>query len=256
MGASVGKCLFFAAVTKTAQSAVSTPGKRRKLDSSGKLGRVSSEIRFVLSPRDNEILDALTIRVRLFSVAQVARTWWSETADPEANARERLKLLDRAGLIHRFTLMSRPELPLEAPVVVWEPGQEAPDLGAASYTLQSRFCAALEKTPCVIATARTAAKFGGHGGRFPKNAEQTHDVHVAAMFLRYRSLKPDLMKYWISEEVIKRTRPKIKGEKLPDAMIRTEDYERVIEFGGEYDKEKLLAFHDYCAGRALPYEIW
>jgi hypothetical protein len=217
---------------------------------------VSSEIRFVLSPRDKEILDALSIRVRLFSVAQIARTWWSETADPEANARERLRSLERAGLVSRFTIMSRPELPLEAPVLVWEPGHPAPDLGAASYKLQSRFSAALEKTSCVIAAARAATVFGGYGGRFPRQAEQTHDVHVAAMFPKYRSLRPDLIKHWISEEVIKRTRPKIKGEKLPDAMIRTETYERVIEFGGEYGKEKLIKFHEYCAAKKLPYEIW
>lgn len=217
---------------------------------------MSSEIRFVLSSRDNEILDALTIRVRLFSVAQVARTWWSQTADPDANARERLKQLDRAGLITRFTLMSRPELPLEAPVLVWEPGDKTPDLGSVSYILQSRFSAALEKNPCVIATTRAAAKFGGHGGKLPKNAEQTHDVHVAAMFLRYRGLRPDLIRHWISEEIIKRTRPKVKGEKLPDAMIRAGDYERVIEFGGEYGKDKLIAFHDYCVKKNLPYELW
>ena len=217
---------------------------------------MSLDSRFTLGPRDNEILDALTIRVRLFSVAQIARTWWAGTADPEANARERLKQLDRAGLVTRFVLMSRPELELEAPVLVWEPGQETPDLGSVSYKLQSRFSAALEKTPCVVATARAATKFGGHGGKLPKNAEQTHDVHVAAMFLRYRGLNPDLVRHWISEEVIKRTRPKVKGDKLPDAMIRTGSYERVIEFGGEYGKDKLTAFHDYCVKKNLPYELW
>jgi hypothetical protein len=239
-----------------AKTPFSSLGKRRKLDLDGTLPGVTLGDRFTLNPRDIDILDALSIRVRLFSVAQVARTWWGSTSAPESNAQKRLKLLEAAGLVTRFNLMARPELPLEAPVLIWEPGQATPDLGAASYQLQSRFTAPLQTTPCVIATSRAATKFGGYGGRFPKYAEQTHDVHVAAMYLRYRSLRPDLIRHWISEEIIKRTRQKIKGDKLPDAMIRTGDYERVIEFGGEYEKEKLIAFHDYCVKKDLPYELW
>ena len=214
------------------------------------------QLRLSLSPRDNEILDSLTLRVRLLSVSQVARTWWAETANPEANATERLKLLEKAGLVQRFTAMARPELPLEAPIVVWEVGQAPPDFGAASYRLQARFTAALQKRPCVIATRMAGARFGGKGGRLPRKAEQTHDIHMAAVFLRYRSLHPNLIEHWQSEEIIKRDRPAKKGEKLPDAMIRTGTWDRVVEFGGEYNRDKLIAFHDYCAEKGFPYEIW
>lgn len=215
-----------------------------------------SDLRFSLVQRDQEILDTLTLRVRLLSVSQVARTWWAESANHEANASARLKLLERAGLIARFTAMARPELPLLAPVIQWELGEETPDFGAASYRLQSRFSAPLQKTPCIIATPEAGVQFGGKGGRFPKKAEQTHDLHMAALFLRYRELEPSVIKHWVSEETIKRGRPKVRGEKLPDAMIRTETFERVIEFGGEYSKEKLIAFHEWCLKKSLPYEIW
>lgn len=158
--------------------------------------------------------------------------------------------------MQRFTAMSRPELPLEEPIIVWEVGQVSPDLGAASYRLQARFTAPLRKTQCVIATPLAGIRFGGKGGRLPRKAEQTHDVHMAALFLRYRKRYPELMKYWLSEEIIKRGRPKRKGEKLPDAIIQAPGYQQVVEFGGEYSKEKLISFHEYCAEKELPYEIW
>ncbi len=47
-----------------------------------------------------------------------------------------------------------------------------------------------------------------------------------------------------------------KGEKLPDAVIRGPDgsVERVVEFGGSYGKQKLIAFHNVMSTK--PYELW
>jgi hypothetical protein len=210
----------------------------------------------VLNGRDREILEALTWRVRLMSVRQVGRTWWAGATDPDGGARARLKALERAGLVQTFTAMARPELELAGPLAVWEVGQAPPDLAALSYRLMSRWAEALRQTQCAVATARAGHLFGGRGGRLPKAQEETHDLHVAGMFLRYRQLRPDLMRHWASEEIVKRGRPKVRGEKLPDAMILAPDSARAVEFGGEYPKEKLAAFHAYCVAEQYPYEIW
>lgn len=217
---------------------------------------VSSDERYTLTRRDQEIIEALTLRVRLFSLRQLARTWWAGSAAGEPQARARMKLLERAGLVTGCTLMARPELELAAPVIAWEPGAAEPDFGAASWQLCSRFTAPLRHTPCIIATPQAGVRYGGRGGRFPKAAEQTHDLHVATLFLRYRERHPELVPNWLSEELIKRSRPQIRGEKLPDALIRTESFTRVVEFGGEYARGKLEAFHGYCRTRSLPYEVW
>jgi trehalose-6-phosphatase len=109
--------------------------------------------------------------------------------------------------------------------------------------------------PAVIATTTAARIFGGNGGRFPRDSEQTHDIHLSAVYLHYRQAKPKLAASWASEARIYETRDD-KDQKLPDAMITVADSPRVVEFGGAYSKAKLEAFHGYCSVLELPYEVW
>lgn len=111
-------------------------------------------------------------------------------------------------------------------------------------------------TPAVIATKAAGNRFGGKGGRFPRPTEQTHDLHMAGVFLYFRQRDPKAVKTWESEELIRRRQRERSGEKLPDAMIRLKNRNRIIEFGGAYGKEKLIEFHEYCRKRGLAYEIW
>ena len=53
--------------------------------------------------------------------------------------------------------------------------------------------------------------------------------------------------------------PHRRGQKLPDAVIaRGAELrpELVLEFGGAYDKARLVDFHADSEERKLPYEIW
>jgi len=67
--------------------------------------------------------------------------------------------------------------------------------------------------------------------------------------------QPKRARYWQSEAQIL-ARGGGRNEKLPDAIIRSPSEKTVIEFGGEYSKRKLAAFHTHCADRGLAYEIW
>src|SRR5262249_22021500 len=120
---------------------------------------------------------------------------------------------------------------------------------------QSRWTAAPRSVTCAVATKLAGEHFGGSGGRFPREMEQTHDVHLAAVFLYFRSQFPELVKNWISEAAILREKEH-RGEKLPDAIVQSESGSKVIEFGGAYPKEKVEAFHAYCEENSLPYELW
>jgi hypothetical protein len=209
---------------------------------------------FSLTERDREILETLTLKIRFLSVSQVARTWWADSANSVANARARLKALEQAGLIVRFTTIAHPEIELASPIAVWEPGDRAPDFGSASWRLKSRWTKPPAATPSVIATKGAGHQFAGFGGRYPRPTEQTHDLHVAALYLGFRLLRPDEARAWVSEEIL---RADLRGaDKLPDAMIRAGDSKRVIEFGGAYGKPKLASFHRFCAELELPYELW
>ena len=213
-------------------------------------------VSYSLTRRDLEILECLCLRVRYLSLAQVSRTWFQHTKNALANTQERLKLLEQAGLIARFIAMAHPELELARPVYCWQPGAITPNFGAASYQLKSRWTEPPMATPAVIATKQAGARLGGSGGRYPRPTEQTHDLHLAAVFLRFRLLEPELASAWISEETFRKGLAERRGEKVPDAVIRTASGDRVIEFGGAYGKEKLLHFHHYCARLKLAYEVW
>lgn len=212
-----------------------------------------------LTERDLEIFDTLTRRVRVLSLEQIARTWWPDSANPTRTAEGRIKSFAAEGLLKIEHAPAHPELDLQNPVAQWSPGDEDPDHGATSYRLQSRWRLHPILTPCISASRLAAARFGGYGGRPPKDVERTHDIHMARVFLFYRTRQPDLVRYWVFEEQIKAERKRSRslyGQKLPDVFLRCGGSVRVIEFGGAYSKEKLFSFHDYCKGNALPYEIW
>jgi uncharacterized protein YqiB (DUF1249 family) len=217
----------------------------------------------LLTTRDEEIFDALTRRVRVFSLAQIARTWWSSAKHPTRAAEQRLRLLARDGLIESALELAHPELELEKFVASWAPGEEMPNFGSVSFKLQSRWREHPVRTRCVSATDLAARRFGGYGGRPPRAVERTHDIHFARVFLLYRERHPDLIRAWIFEEQVKAERRQTlqavrsrSTEKLPDAFLRLSSGARVVEFGGAYDKAKLQAFHHYCEEKSYPYEIW
>lgn len=211
-----------------------------------------------ITSRDNEILDALTLRVRVLTVEQITRTWWSGLRHGRRAAVRRLEVLELAGSIHTFDMLAHPELSLESPIGHWRPGAPTPDFDELAYRLGKRWALPPIRHTAVIATRKSGRLYGGWGGRHPRPTERTHDLHMAAVFLRKRMLEPAIAGNWISEEKLRergkgaRTREKLH---LPDAIV-TRPRRTAIEFGGAYRVEKLRSFHTYCQRIGLSYEIW
>lgn len=88
-----------------------------------------------LTARDLELLIALTHRVRVLTVSQIARTWWAISGAPEQVATRRLQILRRAKLVQMEHLPAHPELSLKCPVASWKPNETEPDFGSLSYRL-------------------------------------------------------------------------------------------------------------------------
>jgi hypothetical protein len=211
--------------------------------------------------RDLEILDALTRRIRVLSLDQIARTWWQDAGNRNRVAENRLRELAGENLLHLERAPAHPELTLEAPVTVWTTNDPEPEWGAVSYKLQTRWRSHPETTLCVSASKTAVNRFGGHGGRPPRSVERTHDIHMAQVYLIYREKYPELLAHWVFEEKIKAERRReareaTYGQKLPDVILRSGRDIRVVEFGGAYGKDKLVSFHRYCKEHAFPYEIW
>lgn len=209
---------------------------------------------FKLMPRDREILQALSLKVRLFTQRQVAAHWFGGEL---VNARRRLKRLAEADLLQRISVQARPLPPLESALIRWQVGDPAPDFGAVAYRCQHRWrMRPPRRSAAWIATERTAQLFGGvRRGELKQPTQATHDLGLAAVWLRFRKTAPQWADAWRGEDLLAHTR---KGEKLPDAFLVDGRGEViwVIEFGGGYDTLRVAAFHADCAARSLPYQLW
>jgi len=207
----------------------------------------------VITSRDEEVLVTLSLKVHLASLGQLAAAWWPNTSDPEKAARERLRKLERDGWLHRKRVNIHPLLSLERPVSFWKCGDSAPNFGSLAYQLQKRWKDSLELETVYIASRKTANHFGGFGGKFKHRTQLTHDIHLASIYFSMLQEDKELAKRWSGEE-----ERSSNGEKLPDAVLLNNSgiVEEVIEFGGEYDRRRVEAFHRYCEERKYGYQLW
>lgn len=208
-----------------------------------------------LSQRDDEVLDALTLRVRVMSIHQIARCWFGNLRNPVRQAARRVSTLAQAGLVEQATMPARPELALDRPLVTWMPGDLEPEFERLATILDARWKEPATPAEIVIATRKAGNFRGGGGGRWPRRSEVSHDLTLAGLYLAWRRGRRSRDAEWISEA---RLRHEGFGDedRLPDAMIQEAGRRRAIELAGAYGAAKLRDFHRFCAERELPYELW
>lgn len=210
----------------------------------------------MLTERERDILEILSSKIRILTREQILCGWWPPSLAAKRNARKRLVQLTDAKLLARVSVLARPLLPLESPVSRWRPGVEAPDFSALSWQLQKRWTEPPKTTIAYLATGRASGIFGGRAsGQLGKASQATHDIHLAALYLKLRREAPTLAAGWIGEDILAPTR---EHQKLPDAVIHDAagSPRFVYEFGGAYPTDRVEAFHRDCEARSLPYELW
>lgn len=205
--------------------------------------------------RDIEILETLTLKVRILTLRQIADEWWSTSNESLLLARRRMLRLVRAGLVDRYQLNIHPLLPLREPIVAWAGGDTTPDFSKVAWKLKSRWTMPAMPTSVFFGSKHAANLFGGFGGSAKDPIQATHDVHLTHVYLWYREHKPWFAESWIGEDAVRKAP---KGIKNPDAFLRGIDgrFTRVIDFGGKYSSDRVRDFHRYCEQRRLPYELW
>lgn len=210
----------------------------------------------MLTAREREIVSAFASKIRMLSFELILREWWPPSESAKTNARRRLSELVQAGLLVRERAFARPLLPLAEPVFRWKPGNDAPAFGELSWTMQKRWTEPAREIAVYLATRRAASIFGGKAdGRIKNLSQVTHDIHLGALYLKFRREAPSLAAGWVGEEIFA---PSREHQKLPDAILYDGQGQprMVIEFGGAYPTERVKAFHEDCAARGLPYELW
>ena len=212
-------------------------------------------VSIVLTNRDKELIEALTLRVHLMTLDQAVENWWPPTSRAKTTAQSRFRKLESAGWLTRKRVNIHPMLPLKKPVVVWSPGDAEEDFGPVAYRLQKRWTQSLKLTTVLLASRKAANHFGGFGGKFKHRTQLTHDVHLAEVYLRYLRADGSIAKRWQGEEIAEKDDP---ADKLPDATIVDVDgvANLIVEFGGSYDRRRVEKFHRFCERKSLPYELW
>jgi len=209
-----------------------------------------------LTDRDCEILSVLTNRLRVLSVKQVARTWFSHTANPVRQARKRVRRLVVAGYLKYETVMAHKPLDVSGPKLSWRPGDPKPDLGKLAYQFKRRWRESIRPIDIVRASDAAHRTFGGYVRSGPlRISETSHELSLAEVYLWYRHHRPEQAKRWKPECELQATGNRHNSH-LPDAVIPAGAGKRdlLIEFGGAYRKHKLLRLHE--AYQLEAYELW
>ena len=206
-----------------------------------------------LRQRDEVLLEALALRVRVLGQRQAADAFWSSHV---ANARRRLQQLANAGMLSRAIVPAQPLPELIQPIIRWQPGQPMPDANQVAFQLQNRWrFRSLRPTVVYFPTEKTILQFGGRVRSQNKTTQITHDLGVTATWIRYFQQSHRMTSVWVGEEVLAPTRI---NQKLPDAALVNQHGEPtlLIEFGGSYAAARVAAFHDDATFRQLPYHLW
>lgn len=207
-----------------------------------------------MTDRETDLLISLTQRVRCLAAAQLAAGWWGLSPSGATAARRSAAGLVKRGLLLRERVLIDPMLPLDAPVVSWQPREKAPDAKQIAAQLNARWTRDVRPATVYFASWTAARLFGGYGGGITTVVHVTHDLHVAELYLRFRQHSASDSLRWVSEDV----RTVVRGAIVPDAYILNPSgvVEWVIEFGGRYSAERVAKFHAYCQQHELAYQLW
>lgn len=208
----------------------------------------------MLTERDREILEVLTRRVRLLSLPQLARTWWPDVRHGLALAKDRMARLRDDGLVSLFSMAVHPELELAAPLCRWAPGDPAPDFKRLACRAQARWSSAPVAVTAASASPRAGGVFGAFPCRPPKRNEQTHDLHLSAVYLHKRRTHAEQAECWVPEQAVRATYEGY-DDKVPDAWVER-PRPTAIDFIGRYKAPRLRDLHGYCERRGAAYEFW
>jgi len=187
---------------------------------------------------------------------QAAFAWWPDCVTATDAARRRLRQLARQGWLDRYRICARPLLSLSGPLLIWNPGDETPNLGSLAWKLRSRWKESAHFAEVFVASSCTLRSHAIYRKPGIKNyCQTTHDLHVTSVFVHMLRNRPGLARDWVGEDEIARRNQR--GVR-PDALIIAESGRTslVVEFGGAYQKGRVEHIHAYAEANSLPYEIW
>ncbi len=206
----------------------------------------------LLNSRDMEILKALALRVRLFSMMQVVNAFFDGDVK---SAQRRLNRLVVSSYLVRLRLLARTTPQQKKPIFEWVPNQQQPYFQSLVVQLRTRWLSTpTQMTTVYLSGTATAQLFGIKSpGKLRHTFQASHDLGFAETFLFFLKNRPTEAINWIKEDLPS----KAKGQ-VPDGLIVDSSGSpiRAIEYCGLYPAKRLKQFHIHCAKTRLPYELW
>lgn len=207
-----------------------------------------------MTDREQEIVRTLADLVRVMTLDQIARTWWTDTRWGRSRATASMKLLVSEGWAHMQPVLSRDIHSPTVPLVDWKPGDLRPDFREAARILHRRAMTDALPVRVVVASRRAVMLFGS--GPVPpiKLTQMTHDLNVSEVYLHHRQLGFPTGR-WLSEDRLPGDWPL---RERPDALLRDEHgaIVRAVEYGGDYPARRLTQLHDGLQSIGLAYDLW
>ncbi|MDA0283177.1 MAG: hypothetical protein O3B86_07460 [Planctomycetota bacterium] len=206
------------------------------------------------TPRDLDIVETLTRRVRLLTDQQIQSIWWPERGSL-AVVHRRLGKLQSSRLLERTTINAQPVNTRIQPLACWTPGQPAPHAQHVSAAARQRWnCAAVPTR--VYSASRFAANLSGSSAlHFPRPEQFDHDLLLGQVYVEYRTNRSDEAARWVGEDALPKAGYRIKD---PDAFLRDDAGRvvRIIESAGRYSPIQIESFHNHCRKYSVSYELW
>ena len=203
----------------------------------------------MLTERDLQIADALTIRVQLLDFRQLAMIWWERN---ETSARRRLATLVTAGVLERT--IANASRTGSGCVLAWTPGDRTPDFRELGERLRGRWRMPAKPVELFSATPFTANLFGSDIGRFTSIEERNRQLRLSQAFVNCATTRRIEVPQWHLRSHGNREES---GHGRPDVVISDSLGKSVHAIGmASTSCRRMEELHAFCVGQELPYELW
>jgi hypothetical protein len=200
------------------------------------------------------IIEALTRQIRIVSLKQAKDCWWPDLPNTKRARRKLMQMVER-GWIERHLINAHPLLPITQPLFAWRLGMPDPDSESVSQCCHKRWNRPAIATEVFVASPLAASLLGSTARGLPRREQWDHDLLLTSVYVHYRCHRPKLAPAWIGEHSLPKAGYRIKD---PDAFLMNSQRRVlcVIESAGRYSPDQVASFHEHCAERDLPYELW
>ena len=207
-----------------------------------------------LTERDRDILETLTLRVPMLSLAMVLELWWPDRSSDE-RARRRLAELDTSGWISRYVVNAHPRSYPRTSLIAWRPGMPVPDLAHVTEICRNRWSRPAVPTDVIVATPLAASLHGSTARKLPSPEHRDRLLHLGSVYVMWRQSRPWLAHHWVGRDALSRNGFRMKD---PDAVIHGDSGEvaHVIQAAGRCGPDWIERFHWSCAEWGASYELW